>query len=70
MKTIKAMKLIKQLVDQGITPYYVYSEWGRVRFGKVARNLGLKQGDFYHTSIAGMKRIGVEFFNDKVVVFN
>jgi len=46
-KTISAMNIIKQLVAQGVTPYYISLEAGS-RFRKTAMQLGLKEGDFYY----------------------
>jgi hypothetical protein len=45
-KTTLAMNILKRLVDQGIKPYYIYSETGG-RFAKTALHLGLKEGDFF-----------------------
>lgn len=45
-KTTLGMNIVKRLVDQGIKPYYIYSENG-ARFSKSAMALGLKDGDFY-----------------------
>lgn len=45
-KTTLAMNLVKRLVDQGIKPYYIYSESGG-RWGKIALKLGLKDKDFH-----------------------
>lgn len=50
-KTTISMNIIKRLVDQGIKPYYLYSESGS-RFMKIADVLGIKEGSykFYHHS--------------------
>lgn len=40
-----AMNIIKRLVQQGKTPYYISLESGN-RFQKIALELGLKEGDF------------------------
>ncbi len=44
-KTHIAMNIIKQLVEQKITPYYLSLEGGS-RWAKIALQLGLKEGDF------------------------
>lgn len=44
-KTTVAMNIIKQLVEQGLKPRYLYNESGG-RFAKTALKLGLKDGDF------------------------
>jgi len=46
-KTHISMNIVKQLVEQGIKPYYISLETGS-RFKKIAIQLGLKEGDFYH----------------------
>jgi hypothetical protein len=46
-KTVSAINIIVELVEQGIKPYYVYLEGGS-RFGNHAIVMGLKEGDFYH----------------------
>ena len=50
-KTTIAMNIIKRLVDQGIKPYYLYSESGS-RYIKIANTLGIKEGSYkwYHHS--------------------
>jgi len=44
-KTHISVNIIKQLVDQNIKPYYVSLEGGS-RYAKIAKQLGLKEGDF------------------------
>jgi len=46
-KTHISMNIVKHLVEQGIKPYYISLETGS-RFKKIALQLGLKEGDFYH----------------------
>lgn len=46
-KTHMAMNIIKRLVVQGVVPYYIGLEAGS-RYGKIALQLGLKEGDFKH----------------------
>jgi len=41
-----AMNIVKRIVEQGIKPYYIYSEGGG-RYQKYALELGLKEGDFW-----------------------
>ena len=48
-KTTLAVNIIKRLVDQGIKPYYIYSESGG-RWAKVGLKLGLKDKDFYRAN--------------------
>lgn len=45
-KTHISMNIIKQLVKQGIKPYYISLEGGS-RWAKIAKALGLKDGDFW-----------------------
>jgi len=54
-KTILAINFIKRLVEQGIKPYYYYSETGG-RHGKNALQLGLKDKDFFHRFISNPKK--------------
>lgn len=58
-KTHVAINIIKRLVDQGITPYYISLEPGS-RFAKIAIQLGLKEGDFKHKFIADPTKIELE----------
>ena len=44
-KTTLAMNFVKRLVEQGITPDYIFNESGG-RYAKVALKLGMKDGDF------------------------
>lgn len=44
-KTHIAINIVKQLVEQGINPYYVSLETGS-RWAQIALKLGLKEGDF------------------------
>jgi hypothetical protein len=46
-KTTCAVNIIKDVVGQGIKPYYLSSESGS-RFGDIALRLGLKPGDFFY----------------------
>jgi biotin operon repressor len=45
-KTTTSMNFIKRLVDQGIKPYYIYSESGS-RYQKTAQKLGIQECQFY-----------------------
>lgn len=54
-----SMNIVKQLVDQGITPYYISLETGS-RFQKIALKLGLKEGDFKHTFCVDPTKIELE----------
>jgi len=58
-KTHLAVNIIKQLVEQGITPYYINLETGS-RFAKIALQLGLKNGDFKHSFCADPTQIELE----------
>lgn len=44
-----ALNIIKQLVEQGIKPYYLNLEAGN-RFAKIAKQLQMKDGDFFNTT--------------------
>jgi len=46
-KTTFAMNILKRLVDQGIKPYYIYTE-SDSGFDETALKLGMKEGDFEH----------------------
>ncbi len=46
-KTTIAINIIKELVDQGLKPYYIYSENGS-RFKKTSLFLGLKDDEFHY----------------------
>jgi len=46
-KTHMAINIVQRLVKQGIVPYYIGLEAGS-RYGKIALQLGLKEGDFKH----------------------
>ncbi|MHA1437925.1 MAG: Hint domain-containing homing endonuclease [Promethearchaeota archaeon] len=54
-----AMNMVKRLVDVGIKPYYLSLETGS-RFAKIALQLGLKEGDFYHAFCADPTKIELE----------
>jgi hypothetical protein len=51
--------MIKQLVEQGITPYLINLERGG-RFAKIALQLGLKNGDFKHSFCSDPTQIELE----------
>ena len=46
-KTTIAMNILKEVIEQGIKPYYIYSEAGS-RFQKTSQALGIT-GKYYHT---------------------
>jgi hypothetical protein len=46
-------------VDQGVKPYYISLETGS-RFAKIALQLGLKEGQLYHTFCADPTKIELE----------
>ncbi len=58
-KTHIAMNIVKQLVDQGIKPYYISLETGS-RFAKIALQLGLKEGDVNWTFCSDPTKIELE----------
>jgi transcription elongation factor Elf1 len=58
-KTTLAMNVVKHFVEQGIKPYYIYSESGG-RFSKTALRLGLKDGDFWHIFCGNPEEIHIE----------
>ena len=66
-KTTLAMNIVKKFVDQGIKPYYIYSETGG-RFGKTALKLGMKDGDFWHIFCGNPDEIMIE--KNSVVIFD
>lgn len=55
-KTTLAMNIIKKLVDQGVKPYYIYSETGG-RFAKTALKLGIKDDQFEHAFLSSAKKL-------------
>lgn len=55
-KTTLAMNIVKRLVDQGIKPYYIYSENG-ARWSKSAMKLGMKDGDFFKSYSADINQV-------------
>lgn len=58
-KTHISMNIVKQLVNQGIKPYYISLETGS-RFAKIALQLGLKEGDFRHAFCSDPTKIEIE----------
>jgi hypothetical protein len=58
-KTHISMNIVKKLVEQGIKPYYISLETGS-RFAKIALQLGLKEGDFYHAFCSDPTKIELE----------
>lgn len=66
-KTSLAMNIIKRLVDQGIKPYYIYTENG-ARYAKTAMKLGMKDKDFYRCYCDNIR--DVQFPKGGVVVWD
>lgn len=66
-KTTLAMNVVKKLVDQGVKPYYIYSESGG-RFSKTALKLGMKDGDFKHIFCGKPEDIKIE--PNSVVIYD
>ena len=66
-KTHIAINIIKQLVDQGIKPYYLSLEGGS-RWAKIALQLGLKEGDFWHHETSDP--YDVEFEKNSVTIID
>jgi hypothetical protein len=58
-KTSIAINMIKELVNQGITPYYINLETGS-RYAHTALKLGLKNGDFKYAFCADPTQIELE----------
>lgn len=58
-KTHISMNIVKELVKQGLHPYYISLETGS-RFAKIALQLGLKEGDFSWTFCADPTQIELE----------
>lgn len=67
-KTHVAMNIIKQLVDQKITPSYISLESGS-RFKKVALELGLVEGDFRYSPVC-IDPTQVELENNDVTIID
>ena len=55
-KTHIAMNIINQLVKQSLRPYYITTEAGS-RFLHIAKELGLKEGDFYWDTIVNIENV-------------
>ena len=68
-KSTLAMNIVKRLVDQGIKPYYLYSETGG-RFAKIALRLGLKDGDFNHAFIGDPRKLILPKEDKAVIIFD
>ncbi len=66
-KTHLSLNFIQRLVKQGIKPYYIYNESG-CRFSRIALNLGLKDGDFYHVFCSDPEKIILE--NNAITIFD
>jgi len=66
-KTHIAINIIKQLVEQGIKPYYLSLEGGS-RWAKIALQLGLKEGDFWHHETSDP--YDVEFEKNSVTIID
>ncbi len=58
-KTHISMNIIKQLVEQGIKPYYLSLESGS-RWAKIGLQLGLKEGDFKWDELSDATQIQLE----------
>jgi hypothetical protein len=58
-KTSIAINMIKELVEQGKTPFYINLETGS-RYAKTALKLGLKNGDFKYAFCADPTQIELE----------
>jgi hypothetical protein len=66
-KTHISMNIVKQIVEQGITPYYLSLESGS-RWAKIALQLGLKEGDFKWDEVSDEYKIQLE--NDGITVID
>jgi len=66
-KTTLSMNFVKQLVEQGIKPDYIYNETGG-RFAKTALKMGMKAGDF--ASAFAVSPMDVILRKDKVTIFD
>lgn len=58
-KTTTSINILKQMADQGVKPYYIYSESGG-RYQKIASKIGLIEGSFYHSYHANPLSIEIE----------
>jgi len=68
-KTTIAMNFVENFIQQGIKPYYIYSENGG-RFKNKALSLGLKDGDFYRPETVTDDVDDVEFKKGSVVIWD
>jgi len=66
-KTTLAMNVVQELVNQGIKPYYIYSESGG-RFGKTAVKLGMKDGDFWKVHSGKPEEVKIE--KNSIVIYD
>ena len=57
-KTHVAINIIKQLIDEGVKPYYVSTESGS-RYGQIAKSLGVN-GKFFHATVYNIDTITLE----------
>jgi len=68
-KTTLSMNMVRRLVQQGIKPYYLYSETGG-RFSKTALHLGMKDGDFFHSFITDPRKLILPKKERSVIIFD
>jgi len=59
-KTILALNFLKRFVQQGLKPYYVYNEKQGGRFARDSLQLGLMEGDYYHTRCKNPQKLILE----------
>ncbi|MHA1853858.1 MAG: ATP-binding protein [Candidatus Heimdallarchaeaceae archaeon] len=58
-KTHVAMNMILDFVRQGIKPYYISTESGS-RHARIARDLGLRDGQYFHADVVSAEDIELE----------
>ncbi|MFA7290499.1 MAG: bifunctional DNA primase/polymerase [Melioribacteraceae bacterium] len=58
-KTTTSLNILKQVVEQKVKPYYIFSESGS-RHYKIASKLGIQEGEFYHSYHSNPLSIEIE----------
>jgi len=58
-KTVICMNILKELIEQGVKPYYISTESGS-RHARVARELGLVDGQYYWSQVFNVSEIKLE----------
>jgi len=66
-KTGLSMNIVKRFVDQGIKPFYIFSEGGG-RYQKYALELGMKEGDFWRVPCFDPDKVILK--NNSIVIYD